>query len=101
MYLRQLSALLSLFSLVAPLVAGFGLTASGNALTVDTSGGLVFTGMSDLFAPSLHDIRAFNFILVQANSGDITSMKFNSVEVSVWTISSFLLFSYSLIDPRL
>lgn len=58
--LRQLSALLSLLSIAAPLVAGFGISVSGSALTVDTSAGLVF--------------------VVQSNSGDITSMKFNGIE---------------------
>jgi hypothetical protein len=45
MFLRGFSALCLFLAAAVPFAAGFGLTTSGNALTVDTSGGLVFTGM--------------------------------------------------------
>ncbi|KAF9469286.1 polysaccharide lyase family 4 protein [Collybia nuda] len=48
-------------SLLLSGVAGFGVTTSGNSLIVDTEGGLIFT--------------------VDSSNGDITSMKFNGIEV--------------------
>ncbi|KAK7451092.1 hypothetical protein VKT23_012768 [Stygiomarasmius scandens] len=55
-----LRALVSLSLLVLPKATAFGVTESGNSLTIDTSGGLIFT--------------------VDKTNGDITSMKFNGIE---------------------
>ncbi|KAG9121138.1 hypothetical protein FRC07_003031 [Ceratobasidium sp. 392] len=55
-----LSVSLALSSLVAPALAGFGLTVSGNSYIVDTAGGLVFT--------------------VDKTNGDITSMVYNGIQ---------------------
>jgi len=40
------ATLVSLALLVLPAFADFGITVSGNSMTVDTGGGLVFTGRS-------------------------------------------------------
>ncbi|CAE6517017.1 unnamed protein product [Rhizoctonia solani] len=55
-----LSASLFFASFIAPAVAGFGVTESGNSFVVDTDGGLVFT--------------------VNKQNGDITSMIFNGIQ---------------------
>jgi len=40
------NAFVGLALLVSPAFAGFGVSVSGKRITVDTAGGLVFTGMS-------------------------------------------------------
>lgn len=71
-------------------VRAFGLTESGNNYVVDTSGGLVFTGMCQTFTSTLgtpsprtlylDQIVKLNISAVDKTSGDITSMKFNGIE---------------------
>ncbi|KAG8688067.1 hypothetical protein FRC11_006114 [Ceratobasidium sp. 423] len=65
-----LSASLILTSLVAPALAAFGVTESGNSFIVDTAGGLVFT--------------------VDKTTGDITSMLFNDIEAQDQTKHSHI-----------
>ncbi|KAG9074575.1 hypothetical protein FRC06_010598, partial [Ceratobasidium sp. 370] len=65
-----LAASLFLSSFVAPALAGFGVTVSGNSLIVDTAGGLVFT--------------------VDKTSGDITSMVYNGIEAQDQTKNSHI-----------
>lgn len=77
MLLRSVFVSLALF--LSPAFATFGVTVSGRSLTVDTDGGLVFTGMS-----SAHAFRSRyqlpSTLLVNSLNGDITSLKFNGVE---------------------
>jgi rhamnogalacturonan endolyase len=70
--------LLLVAAAAAPLVAGFGISVSGSTWTVDTSGGLVFSSECDgRTYPHSSSIT----LPVNSANGDVTSMKYNGVEV--------------------
>jgi len=46
------AVLVALALLVSPAFAAFGITVSGKSMTVDTAGGLVFTGVSPPAPPA-------------------------------------------------
>ncbi|KIJ53623.1 polysaccharide lyase family 4 protein [Sphaerobolus stellatus SS14] len=72
------------FYLLATTVAGFGLTESGNSYIVDTSGGLIFTDST-----------------IDKTSGDITSMKFNGIEITCATSTLTQYYVARYTDPAI
>lgn len=63
--------------------AAFGLTESGNIYTVDTDAGLVFKGVPDQLISFGDPIKSRISPTVDRTNGDVTSMVFNGIEVSL------------------
>jgi rhamnogalacturonan endolyase len=83
-----LSVSLVLSGVVAPALAAFGVTVSGNSLIVDTAGGLVFTG-TPVFNMHTHEPKSL-FCIVEQTSGDITSMLYNGIQAQDQTKRSHI-----------